>query len=131
TGAVYVSPTVSNPTPTPALEINCPAGQKVVGIEGGQGSLLDRIGIYCDSITAAPLPLSEPLLSVDHQTTFVASALDRKERLVGLGGVGIVHPLLRATEVVVDGWQEAVAGQVVEEDRRRFAAPAEAAIEFR
>ena len=47
TGGVYTSPTVGNATPTPGYSISCPAGQKGIGIEGGQGGLLDRIALRC------------------------------------------------------------------------------------
>ena len=46
-GGVYTSPTVGNATPTPGYSISCPVGQHGIGIEGGQGALLDRIALRC------------------------------------------------------------------------------------
>jgi hypothetical protein len=47
TGARHSSPTVGIPSETPPFALACPAGTVVKGIEGGQGSLLDRISIRC------------------------------------------------------------------------------------
>ena len=48
TGEVISTPTVGIPAPgTSPFSLNCPAGKNVVGIFGGQGGLLDRIGISC------------------------------------------------------------------------------------
>jgi hypothetical protein len=56
--AVFTSPTVGDSWGTALFAINCPAGQEVVGIAGGQGGLLDRIGIYCsNSVPPEPAPL--------------------------------------------------------------------------
>ena len=56
--AVFTSPTVGDSWGTALFAINCPAGQEVVGIAGGQGGLLDRIGIYCsNSAPPEPAPL--------------------------------------------------------------------------
>jgi hypothetical protein len=47
-GEVITSQTVGIPAlGTSPFGLSCPAGKSVVGIFGGQGSLLDRIGIYC------------------------------------------------------------------------------------
>jgi hypothetical protein len=47
TGDPYTSPTVGIPSDTQPFALACPAGMVVKGIEGGQGSLLDRISIRC------------------------------------------------------------------------------------
>ena len=48
TGEVFTSQAVGNPAPAAEpFSLSCPAGKSVVGIFGGQGSLLDRIGIFC------------------------------------------------------------------------------------
>jgi hypothetical protein len=47
-GEVVTSQTVGIPAPgTSPFGLGCPAGKTVVGIFGGQGRVLDRIGIYC------------------------------------------------------------------------------------
>jgi hypothetical protein len=48
TGAVFTSTTVGNDAGgTTPYSISCPAGKHGIGIEGGQGSLLDRIALRC------------------------------------------------------------------------------------
>lgn len=61
TAAVYTSPTVGNAAPLASpFAINCPAGREVVGITGGQGGLLDGIGIYCsNSVPPEPEPAAD------------------------------------------------------------------------
>jgi hypothetical protein len=47
-GEVVTSQTVGNPAPaTSPFTLSCPAGKHVVGMFGGQGVVLDRIGISC------------------------------------------------------------------------------------
>lgn len=58
--AVFTSATVGDSWGTPLFAINCPAGQEVVGIAGGQGGLLDRVGIYCsNSVPPEPEPAAD------------------------------------------------------------------------
>ena len=56
-GAVFTSAAVGDSWGTGLFGLNCPAGQEVVGIAGGQGGLLDRIGVYCsNSVPPEPVP---------------------------------------------------------------------------
>jgi hypothetical protein len=100
TGAVYQSGTVGNQTPANPFSLNCAAGKEVVGIAGGQGGLLDRIGIYC-SDAAAPLP---------------APAAAEPDLLSGETGL---RPIDERSEFV----EHVVGRAIVEENRRRFTAP--------
>jgi photosystem II stability/assembly factor-like uncharacterized protein len=47
-GATYQSPAAGNAAPAAnPFTLDCPPGRVVVGLFGGQGSLLDRIGLVC------------------------------------------------------------------------------------
>jgi hypothetical protein len=99
TGAVYQSGTVGNATPANPFSINCNPGQEVVGIAGGQGGLLDRIGIYCSNV-AAPEPSADAAIDLlSGEARFGAS--DERANLI----------------------EEVIGRAIVEENRRRFAAP--------
>jgi hypothetical protein len=45
--ATYQSPTAGNSAGAPAFALDCPPGKVVAGLFGGQGGLLDRIGLIC------------------------------------------------------------------------------------
>ncbi len=86
---------------TVPFSLMCPAGDEGIGFAGGFGGVLDRIGIVCGN-RAAPEP--------------VMSALQAGSSLL---------------EQRLDLANQAIARQIVEEHRSRFAFAREAAIEFR
>ena len=73
---------------------------------------------------------SKTALGVRDERITGAFFFDGEEGLVGLGGAGTVQTFACATLVIINGGENVVAGDIVEEDGSGFAAAREANIEL-